>query len=181
MTVGANKTGATPFWGRYPIAWVGFAASVLAIPILALALQAGPAFAEFLPTLNATLNGTSALFLFVGWRAIKAKNTRLHWQAMLAATTTSVLFLTFYLIRFSLTGVHTYPRNDYTRTIYRVVLATHTVLAAMVPFLVGRTLYLAWRRRFDQHRGIARWTLPIWMYVSVTGVVVYLMLYHLAR
>jgi putative membrane protein len=169
-----------PFWGRYPAAWIGFAVVVLAIPLAALIAESGQSFVQLLPTINASLNATSALFLFAGWRAIRGGHVGAHWRLMLAATGSSVAFLVFYLIRFALTGVHRYPAADWTRTLYHVVLGTHTVLAACVPFLVGTTLYLAARRRFEQHRRLARWTLPIWMYVSVTGVVVYVMLYHVA-
>ena len=167
------------FWGRWPIAWVGFAVVVLAIPIVGLALESGRGLADILPALNAGLNATSAVLLFAGWRAIRARRVDIHWRCMLGATATSVVFLASYLTRFALTGVHRYPVDDWTRTVYLVVLGSHTLLAATVPFLVGRTLFLAWKKRFAGHRGIARWTLPIWFYVSVTGVVVYVMLYQL--
>ncbi len=168
------------FWGKYPLAWVGFAAGMLAIPALGMALETGASFAEILPTLNASLNALAGALLVAGYRAVRAGNVALHWRCMLAAAGTSALFLVFYLIRFSLTGTHRYPVPGITRTIYFVVLGTHTVLAAAVPFLAARTLYLAWRRRYDAHRRLARWTFPIWIYVSVTGVIVYAMLYHLA-
>jgi putative membrane protein len=169
------------FWGRRPFTWVGFAVIVIAIPLVGFALESGRSFTELLPTVNACLNATSAAFLFAGWRAIKNRNVALHWRCMLSATASSVLFLTFYLIRFALTGVHSYPASDWTRTAYFVILGSHTMLAVTVPFLAGGTLYLAARRRFVAHRRLARWTFPIWMYVSVTGVIVYAMLYHLAR
>jgi putative membrane protein len=98
---------------------------------------------------------------------------------MLSATVTSATVLVFYLIRFSLTGVHRYPGDDWTRPVYLLVLGTHTVLAATVPFGVGASLYLAAKKRYARHRRIARLTFPVWLYVSVTGVIVYLMLYHL--
>lgn len=170
----------TAFWGRYPLAWVGFAVAVLAIPAIGMAREHAATFTDVLPTLNATLNALSAAFLYTGYRAIRARRTSLHWRCMLAATATSTTFLVFYLIRFALTGAHRYPVPGATRTLYFIILGTHTLLAATVPFFVARTLYLAWKRRFDAHRRIARWTFPIWMYVSATGVIVYLMLYHLA-
>jgi uncharacterized membrane protein YozB (DUF420 family) len=136
-------------------------------------------FVEVLPSLNATLNGASAVCIFVAWRAIKAKRPDLHWKWMTAAIVCSSLFLGFYLTRFYLTGVHRYPADDWTKVVYLSVLGTHTVLAATVPFFVGRSVWLAYRKRFDAHRKLVRFTLPIWSYVSVTGVLIYWMLYHL--
>lgn len=169
------------FWGRRPVGWVAFALAVLAIPLFGLYRESGLRFIDVLPTVNATLNATSAVLLFIAWRAIKAKEVAFHRACMLAAVGTSTLFLVCYLIRVAATGAHSYPRHDWTRPLYLGILATHTLLAATVPFLAGRTLYLALRGRFDAHRRIARVTFPIWMYVSVTGVVVYVMLYHVAR
>jgi putative membrane protein len=169
------------FYGRHPLAWVGFALAVLAVPLYGLVRESGLGFIDILPTVNATLNATSAVLLFVAWRAIKAKHIAVHRAFMLAAVATSALFLVCYLIRVAATGTHVYPRHDFTRPIYLAILGSHTVLAATVPFLVARALYLALRGRFDAHRRIARVTFPIWMYVSVTGVVVYVMLYHVAR
>jgi len=171
---------ATSFWGRHPLAWVGFAVLLMAVPVAGMAAESGARFADVLPTLNATLNALSAALLVTGVRAIRRREVDLHWRCMLAATGTSALFLVFYLIRFSLTGTHRYPVPGATRILYLSILASHTLLAATVPFLVGRTLYLAARRRHAAHRRIARWTFPVWIYVSVTGVIVYLMLYHLA-
>jgi putative membrane protein len=166
------------FFGRWPIAWIGFALAVLAIPLITMAAQSGQSFVTLLPTVNATLNTTSAVLLVIAWRAIKAGHRTLHWQTMVAAVCTSTIFLVFYLIRFKLTGTHRYPLTDWTRPVYLTILSTHTLLAAAVPFLVGRTLWLAAKGRTAAHRKIARWTLPIWLYVSVTGVIVYLLLYH---
>lgn len=172
--------GAVSFWGKHPLMWVGFAVLVMAIPAAGMAHESGARLVDLLPTINATLNALSAAFLVTGWRAIRAGQTDIHWRCMLAATITSAVFLVCYLIRVALTGTHPFPVPGVTRVIYLVVLGTHTVLATTVPFLAGRSLYLAARRRFDRHRRIARWTFPIWIYVSVTGVIVYLMLYHLA-
>jgi putative membrane protein len=138
------------------------------------------AFVDVLPTLNATLNGASAVCIFTAWRMIRAGRADLHKRFMLAAVGLSSLFLVFYLIRFGLTGAHRYPVQDWTRTLYLVVLGTHTLLAATVPFLVVRAIFLALKGRFPEHRRVVRFALPVWGYVSVTGVVVYLMLYHLA-
>lgn len=136
--------------------------------------------AEFLPTLNAILNTTSAVFLFLGWRAIRGGRRDLHRNFMIAACASSVLFLASYLTRVALTGTHRFPGDGALKTVYLVVLATHTVLAAAILPMVLRTLWLSLHARYAEHRRIARWTLPVWMYVSVTGVAVYVMLYHLA-
>jgi putative membrane protein len=136
--------------------------------------------AEFLPTLNAILNTTSAVFLFLGWRAIRGGRRDLHRNLMIAACASSVLFLASYLTRVALTGTHRFPGDGALKTVYLVVLATHTVLAAAILPMVLRTLWLSLHARYAEHRRIARWTLPVWMYVSVTGVAVYVMLYHLA-
>lgn len=135
--------------------------------------------AESLAPLNACLNAASALCLFAGWRAIKAGRRDLHWKLMTAAISFSALFLISYLIRVYLTGTHRYPADDWTKTAYLFVLLTHMVLAVIVPPLVVRTVWLAVKQRFPEHRRLVRFTLPIWAYVSVTGVLVYWMLYHL--
>jgi len=136
--------------------------------------------ADALPTVNAALNATSAVLLFAGWRAIRAGRRDVHRALMLCACGSSTLFLASYLTRIALTGTHRFPGTGLLRAAYLVVLGSHTVLAVAALPLVLRTLFLALRERFPEHRRIARWTLPIWLYVSVTGVVVYVMLYHLA-
>jgi len=133
-----------------------------------------------LAALNATLNGTAAVLLFLGWRAVRAGKVARHRAFMGSAFLVSALFLVSYLTRFYLTGTHRYPGTGAMRTIYLSVLLTHTVLAAAVPFLAIRTIYLALKDRVAAHRKIARVTLPVWMYVSVTGVLIYFMLYHWA-
>jgi putative membrane protein len=168
------------FWGRTPLAWVAFAVAVLAVPAFGLLREQHTDFVAFLPTLNASLNALSGALAFAAWRAIKGGHVATHRALMISATITSALFLCFYLTRFALTGTHRYPVDDWTRPVYLAILGSHTLLAAAVPFLVLRSLWLASRSRFDAHRRIARVTFPIWFYVSVTGVVVYLMLYHLA-
>jgi len=134
-----------------------------------------------LPTLNAVLNGASGAFLAAGLWAIKRGRRALHRRLMLGAFASSTLFLASYLVRFALTGVHRYPAEGLSKVVYLAILTSHTLLAAAVVPLALRTLCLSlFRRRFEAHRRIARWTLPVWLYVSVTGVVIYLMLYHLA-
>ncbi len=132
-----------------------------------------------LPTLNAILNGTAAVLLVCGYFLIRAGRVKAHRAVMLAAFTCSVLFLTSYLYYHSQAGSVRFPGTGTVRTIYLGILLTHTVLAAAVPFLAVITLVRALRRRFDRHRAIARWTLPIWLYVSMTGVVIYWMLYQI--
>ena len=134
--------------------------------------------ATVLPTLNALLNATSAVFLFLGWRAIRGGRRDRHRNLMIAACASSVLFLASYLTRVALTGTHRFPGEGALKAAYLVVLGSHTVLAAITLPLVLRTLWLALRARFPEHRRIARWTFPIWMYVSVTGVLVYFFLYQ---
>lgn len=136
--------------------------------------------ADVLPPVNATLNATSGVLVVLGWRAIRAGARERHRALMLAAFGSSVLFLAGYLTRVALTGTHAFPGGGALRVVYLAVLASHTVLAAAAAPLVLRTLFLAVRARFPDHRRIARYTLPIWMYVSATGVAVYVMLYHLA-
>jgi len=137
-------------------------------------------FVDALPTINATLNGTSAVLLFVGYRAIKRRQIAVHRFAMQAAFVTSTIFLICYLTRFYLTGAHRFPGGGWLKFIYLAILFTHMILAVATVPLVLRTLFLARAARFIEHRKIARITFPVWMYVSVTGVVVYMMLYHLA-
>ena len=132
-----------------------------------------------LPTVNAILNGIAAVFLVVGWVLIRRRRMRAHRAAMLAALVCSVAFLASYLVYHAQVGSVRFQGTGAIRTVYFTVLLTHTVLAAAVPFLAAITLTRALQRRFPRHRAIARWTLPIWLYVSVTGVAVYWMLYHL--
>lgn len=133
-----------------------------------------------LPTLNATLNATSAVLLALGYRFIRRRQIAAHRFCMVAAFCVSILFLISYLTYHYQVGSVRFPWTGWVRGLYLTILATHTVLAALVPPLAIITLSRAVRARFDRHRRIARWTLPIWFYVSVTGVVVYWMLYHLA-
>ena len=158
--------------------------------------------AEVLPGVNASLNATSACALFVGYWAIRTRRLSLHWKCMAAAFAASSLFLVGYLTRYALTGIHHYAgpgRGFYlvllgTHTLlaalafglwrrqrfYLVLLGTHTLFAALALPLILRTMWLsAVRRSYAAHRRIAVWTFPVWAYVSVTGVLVYIMLYRL--
>jgi len=133
-----------------------------------------------LPTVNAALNATSAVLLALGYRCVRRGRIRAHRALMLAAVCVSTLFLVSYLTYHYRVGTVRFPGSGWLRVVYLSILATHTLLAACVPVLVIVTLWRALSARFDRHRRIARWTLPVWMYVSVTGVVIYWMLYHLA-
>ena len=133
-----------------------------------------------LPAVNATLNGTAALLLVCGYVLIRSGRREAHRKVMLSAFTVSVLFLICYVTYHTARGgvVTRFEKTGPIRRLYFFILITHTVLAATVPFLAVFSLRHALGSRFEKHRAIARWTLPIWLYVSVTGVVVYLMLYR---
>jgi putative membrane protein len=133
-----------------------------------------------LPTVNAVLNATSAVFLIAGYCFIRAKNRDAHRACMLGAFTSSTLFLISYLVYHFQVGSVPFRGQGAIRVVYFAILVTHTILATTVVPLSLITLIRAVRSKFDAHRRIARWTLPIWLYVSVTGVVVYWMLYWLA-
>jgi putative membrane protein len=132
-----------------------------------------------LPAVNATLNATSTLFLIVGWLFIRRRDMRRHRFCMLSAFAASGLFLTSYVVYHANAGSVPYGGQGVLRGVYFAILITHVVLAAVILPLALVTLSRALSRRFDRHRAIARWTLPIWLYVSVTGVVIYLMLYRM--
>lgn len=132
-----------------------------------------------LPSINAVLNATAAVLLVWGYSLIRRKRIQTHRKVMLSAFAVSCTFLVCYLIYHYRAGVVYFPGKGFVRALYLSILGTHTVLAAAVPVLAIITLQRGLSARFDRHRVIARWTLPIWLYVSVTGVVVYLMLYHL--
>jgi putative membrane protein len=135
---------------------------------------------EILPSVNATLNATSAAFLLTGFVAIRTRRIALHRFAMQGAFVASSVFLVCYLTRAYLTGTHHFPGSGWLKVAYFGVLFSHMLLAMATLPLVLRTLFLARRSRFPEHRRIAKYTWPVWMYVSVTGVLVYFMLYHLA-
>lgn len=132
-----------------------------------------------LATVNATLNALAATLLALGFVAIRRRRVRLHRALMSCAFASSVLFLVSYLTYHVQVGATRFPGVGAARAVYLSILVSHTVLAALVPPLAVTTLVLALRRRYRTHRRWARWTLPIWLYVSVTGVVVYWMLYRI--
>lgn len=133
----------------------------------------------WLPSVNAFLNGTAAVLLVWGYTLIRRKRMETHRKVMQAAFVVSCLFLICYLVYHAQVGSVRFQKTGTIRSVYLTILGTHTVLAAAVPVLAIVTLRRGRAARFDKHRRIARWTLPVWLYVSVTGVVVYLMLYHL--
>ena len=136
------------------------------------------AIGETLAATNAGLNLASTVLLLFGVYRIRRGEVRRHRRCMTGAVTASGLFLVFYVARFSLTGSHAFEGPDPVRRIYLAVLVSHMILAAAVVPLVLRLIHLLRRRRFKAHRRLARWTFPIWLYVSVTGLFVYFMLYH---
>ena len=148
-----------------------------AVPTAAIVAAAHP-----LATVNAVLNGIATLLLVVGYLLIRQRREAAHRRAMLAAFGVSIAFLICYL------AYHVWPVGakstpfggvGIARTVYFAILISHIILAALVPFLASLTIYLGWRDRRAAHRRLARWTFPIWLYVSITGVVIYLLLYHL--
>ena len=132
-----------------------------------------------LPVVNATLNATSAILLLFAYRAIRRLDVERHRRLMLAAASVSAAFLACYVYYHAHVGSVRFTGQGPVRALYFSILISHTILAAVIVPLVLRTLYLGLRRRDDRHRRIARWTFPIWLYVSVTGVVIYVMLYRL--
>lgn len=137
---------------------------------------------ETLPHVDASLNACATILLVVGYRFIRRGRVEAHKRTMLACFGVSVVFLICYSIYHLNAGSKSFPKEGYPgwiRTGYLILLASHVVLAAIVPWLAIITIYLGLRDRRAAHRRIARWTFPIWLYVSITGVIVYLMLYWL--
>ena len=132
-----------------------------------------------LPAVNAFLNATSGVLLTIGYLLIRRGHWRQHRAVMLTAFGVSVLFLISYVIYHANIGSRPFPGSGSIRTVYFAILITHVILAAAIVPLALVTLSRGLRARFDRHVRIARWTLPIWLYVSVTGVIVYLMLYQI--
>jgi uncharacterized membrane protein YozB (DUF420 family) len=132
-----------------------------------------------LPAFNALLNGTSALLLFLGRGQIRSGNSERHKKLMIAAFSTSILFLVSYLVYHSQVGSVRFTGEGWVRPLYFTILITHTILAAAVPILATLTLVRGLKARYQKHTRIARWTYPVWLYVSATGVVIYLMLYQI--
>jgi uncharacterized membrane protein YozB (DUF420 family) len=175
--------GGPPGW-----AIVGVSLLLIAIVVVLLAAPAEALFrrgffaganADWLPHLNAGLNGASLLLLSVGYAFIRQRRVRQHRLSMLSALFLSALFLTSYLIYHSAAGSTAFSGPRWVVPIYYAVLISHIVLAMVVVPLVLATLYWAWRGTFGQHRRLARWSLPVWIYVSASGVAVYLLLYGL--
>ena len=132
-----------------------------------------------LPTLNATLNGISAAFLVAGFILIKQRRWRLHKRCMLGALASSTLFLISYVIYHANVGSRSFTGTGSVRIVYFTILITHVVLAATILPLALITTARGLREQYGRHVKVARWTLPLWLYVSVTGVIIYLMLYQL--
>ena len=134
---------------------------------------------DVLPAVSSALNVATTVLLVVGWTRIRRKDVDGHRRAMLSALASSVAFLVTYVVHHALHGTHGSGATGGARTFYLAVLGTHTVLAVAVAVLAPRVAWLGLKGRLDAHRRLARITLPIWLYVSVTGVVVYVMAYHL--
>ncbi|HZS54540.1 MAG TPA: DUF420 domain-containing protein [Bryobacteraceae bacterium] len=131
-----------------------------------------------LPLVNAVLNSIATVLLITGYILIRSYKVRAHQQVMLAAFIVSCIFLVSYLAHHYFAGLVTFDKRGWVRNVYLWILGTHTVLATITPVLAIITLRLGLLRRFEKHKAIARWTLPIWLYVSITGVVVYVLLYQ---
>jgi putative membrane protein len=131
-----------------------------------------------LPAVNATLNGVAGVLLLIGFLLIRSRRIDLHRRFMIAAFVASALFLVSYLVYHAQVGSVRFTRQGFVRPLYFTILITHVVLAAAVLPLAILTLTRGLKGRFSAHRAIARWTLPIWLYVSVTGVLVYVLLYQ---
>jgi uncharacterized membrane protein YozB (DUF420 family) len=132
-----------------------------------------------LPLVNASLNSLATILLITGYICIRRRRIAAHRAMMVAAFVTSALFLVSYLVYHAQTGSRPFPGRGAVRGIYFTILITHIVLAATIPPLAGVTLWRAYQGRFDRHMRVARWTLPLWLYVSITGIVVYVMLYQM--
>jgi uncharacterized membrane protein YozB (DUF420 family) len=137
------------------------------------------ALGDSLAVVNAILNATSAVALGTGFVLIRRRIVNGHRRAMLTAVGASALFLVFYVARVALTGTHEFAGGGLARTVYRAVLFSHMVLAVFVVPLVVRLLFLVSRERFQEHARLARWVFPVWAYVSVTGLLVYVLLYQI--
>jgi uncharacterized membrane protein YozB (DUF420 family) len=136
-------------------------------------------FFSVLPHLNACLNATSGILLFTGFYFIRRGRVTAHLRCMTAALVVSIIFLVSYVVYHAQHGTTRFTGQGLIRPVYFTILLTHTVLAAVIVPFVAVTIRRAWRGDFARHRKVARWTFPLWAYVSVTGVVVYLLLYQL--
>ena len=136
------------------------------------------ALGALLARTNAGLNFASGVLLVAGLIFVRRGDVRRHRMSMLGAFTTSTLFLIFYLTRFAITGTHSFAGEGVARAIYLGMLFSHMILAVLIVPGILRLLYLAWKERVQDHRRLARWVYPAWLYVSVTGILVYVMLYQ---
>ncbi|MEZ6194297.1 MAG: DUF420 domain-containing protein [Planctomycetota bacterium] len=134
---------------------------------------------EFLPAVNATLNATAFVLLVLGWRAVRRGDRDVHKRYMLSALGTSAVFLACYLVYHYSAGHTEFQHQGWPRRIYFLILATHVPLAALMVVPIGFLVWMGLTDRIDRHRRLARIVLPVWLYVSITGVVIYVMLYHL--
>lgn len=137
-----------------------------------------PTWVEWLPTVNASLNGLATVLLIAGYVLIRRKQAEAHKRVMLSAFGVSVVFLVCYLVYHAYAGSKSFQGTGFIRPVYFIILISHIVLAAAVPVLAAMTIYRGLKSQWDRHRKIARVTFPIWLYVSVTGVMIYGMLYH---
>lgn len=169
-----------PFYGQ-PFWWLCFALILCIVPLIGYMVRADMPWDDIHPAINAMLNGCGMAFMIVGYLAIRKGDVPLHKRCMGAAVISALVFLISYLIRFYISGSHKYPGDGWDRTIYLIILFSHMILAAVTLPLVLRVAYLGLRDRVEKHRRMARVALPLWLYVSVTGVIVYFMLYHVAE
>ena len=174
----ADELAGRPFFGK-PFAWLAFALALVAVPLVGYMVRAGLVWNRMHPAINAMLNGTSTVFLLAGWLAIRRRQIAFHRACMVSAFAASSVFLASYLARFAISGTHRYPGAGWDKTLYLIILFSHMLLAVVVLPMVLRSLWLGYKGRYAEHRRLARWTWPIWMYVSTTGVLVYLLLYQL--
>jgi putative membrane protein len=163
-----------------PLGWAALALALIAVPVTGFLLESSMSWDEIHPAINALLNATCAVFLILGWRAVKAKNIPLHRACMITAFSASIIFLGSYVVRFAMSGSHRYPGDGWDKYLYLAILMTHMLGAVIALPLVLRTLYLGLKDERPRHRRIARVTWPLWVYVSVTGLLVYLLLYPIA-
>lgn len=131
-----------------------------------------------LPAVNATLNGISAILLLMGFIAIRKGNKEFHQRCMISAFAVSAVFLICYLVYHYYAGSTKFTATGWIRPVYFSILISHVILAAAIVPMILLTMWRAWKKDFEKHKKIARWTWPLWMYVSVTGVLIYLMLYQ---
>lgn len=134
---------------------------------------------SILPSVNATLNGLTGILLLIGYYFILRGNRPMHKRMMLSAFSVSIVFLISYLYYHAHVGSVAFKGTGITRPVYFSILISHSILAAIIVPMAVVTLFRGLSSRFDKHKKLARWTLPVWLYVSVTGVAVYMMLYHL--